>query len=111
MKLQEFALRYQIDPTLSEAEIIQSFLIKEYGHLIEGVKNISQVELMEINCTDLKYHENIVQKYLPLDLTNYQNLEIPIIVLKRNLLLIDGYHRLTQALKDKKPSLIAFVIS
>ena len=111
MKLQEFALRYQIDINLSDPEIIQSFLIKEYGHLIEGVKNISQVELKEVDFTDLKYHENIVQQYMLLDLTQYSNLEIPIIVLKRNLLVIDGYHRLTQALKDKKPSLMAFVIS
>lgn len=111
MNLQEFALKNQIDPQLSEVEIIQSFLIKEYGHLIESMKNISQVEIKEVNLADLKYHDNIVQKYSTLDLTNYRHLDIPIIVLQRNFLLIDGYHRLTQALKDKKLSLMAFVVS
>lgn len=89
---------------------VKKLLIKEYGYLLPQLENLTSLEIKEIDLSSLKYHKNLMDKLVISDLAFYSEINEPIIILKKENHLIDGYHRVALALNLKKTHILAIVL-
>lgn len=96
-------------PTLEET---LSFLIKEYGFLLPQVQKTTTVEFKKLELKLINLNHELLQKVAKEDLTSYENIKQPIIVLKRDeFQLIDGYHRLALAYQKQETTIDCLILS
>jgi len=97
MNIKEFANFYKISPTLTDVDIIKEFLMREYGEILPKIERASDVKLEQLHIVAIDAHFDRINQL------KTENLDIPIIVLKReNYWLIDGYHRLAKKIIENK---------
>ena len=109
MTLKQFANLNQIDPMISDIEIIKTFLVKEYNYLLPKVESAVGVNFKEIDISKITLNEGRIKQLLTENLSAYESIHTPIILCRQNIL-IDGYHRVALAIKQGRTSISAFIL-